>query len=138
MNKKETAKAHRTLFSDLIEAKQLEYEAVAHRQAIEAELYEYLRPMLTKTDGQETVEQFGYSAVVNQPMTYKLKEKKYRELAETLPEEMQFHRTKLEVDKTKYKNILSAITSDKAMIRKMQDCIEIVPGKVSISVKQIR
>jgi hypothetical protein len=84
----------------------------------------------------ETLKTSGYSIVVNQPMIYKLDEEKYRKLAETIPEELQFHRTKLDLDKTAYNKLL-VMSSDptvKKYINKIQDCVTSKPGKVAIKI----
>ena len=128
-----------TLFQQLIEAEEAEKQATAHRIQIESEIFEHLKSDLHKTEGQETIESFGYSVTVNQPMTYKLDNDKYRKLAESMPEELQFHRTKLELDKTKFSSLLlmSASPDVKKYIKRIQDCVTMTPGKVSVKVKKI-
>jgi ABC-type thiamine transport system ATPase subunit len=125
-----------TLYSKLIAAR--EEEEKAHQKAlkIEEELFQYLKPQLTKSEGQETIEELGYSIVVNQPTTWKLDEAKYRALAEKLPDNLQFHRTKLELDKVRYKIILETHEAGE-LEKEMQDCVTVKPGKVSVKVEKI-
>lgn len=125
-----------TLYSKLIAAREEEEKARQKTLKIEEELFQYLKPQLTKTEGQETIEELGYSIIVNQPSTWKLDEAKYRALAEKLPENLQFHRTKLELDKVRYKIILETHEAGK-LEKEMQDCVTIKPGKVSVKVEKI-
>jgi hypothetical protein len=106
------------------------------RIELEEKLFDALKSEITKTEGMETLKTSGYSIVVNQPMIYKLDEEKYRKLAETMPEEMQFHRTKLDIDKTAYSKLLvmSADPTVKKYINKIQDCVTTKPGKVAIKI----
>jgi monoamine oxidase len=128
-----------TLYAQLLAAKEEETNATARRVELEEEIYALHRSELQKSEGQETLENFGYKITINQPMTYKLDDAKYRKLAETLPEEMQFHRTKLELDKTKYSSLLVMAASPevKKYIKKIQDCVSVKPGKVSVKVEKI-
>jgi monoamine oxidase len=128
-----------TLYAQLLATKEEETKATARRIELEEEIYALHRSELQKSEGQETLENFGYKITINQPMTYKLDDAKYRKLAETLPEEMQFHRTKLELDKTKYSSLLVMAASPevKKYIKKIQDCVSVKPGKVSVKVEKI-
>ena len=116
-----------------------EEKAITRRVEIEEEIFSLHRAELRKTEGQETLENFGYKITINQPMTYKLDDTKYRKLAETLPEEMQVHRVKLELDKNKYSGLLvmSASPEVKKYIKKIQDCVSVKPGKVSVKVEKM-
>ena len=133
-------KPAQTIYEQLLEAEQLEKEATARRIELENEVFEYLKPDLTKSEGDETIESFGFSVTVKQPMNYKLDEDKYRDLAKVMPEDLQFHRTRLDLDKTKYSAmLLMASTPEvKKYIKKIQDCVTTKPGKVSIKVKKIQ
>lgn len=128
-----------TLYAQLLTAKEEETNATARRIELEEEIYALHRSELQKSEGQETLENFGYKITINQPMTYKLDDAKYRKLSETLPEEMQFHRTKLELDKTKYSSLLVMAASPevKKYIKKIQDCVSVKPGKVSVKVEKL-
>ena len=128
-----------TLYAQLLIAKEEEEKAIARRVEIEDEIFQLHRSELTKTEGQETIESFGYKITINQPMNYKLDDTKYRELAKILPEDMQFHRTKLELDKTKYSGLLvmSASPEVKKYIKKIQDCVSVKPGKVAVKVEKM-
>ena len=95
-----------TLYAQLLAAKEEEEKAISRRIELEEEIFELHKSELTKTEGQETIENFGYKITVNQPVSYKLDDAKYRKLAETLPEVLQFHRTKLELDKNKYSSLI--------------------------------
>ena len=128
-----------TLYTQLLAAKKEEEKAITRRVEIEEEIFSLHRAELRKTEGQETLENFGYKITINQPMTYKLDDTKYRKLAETLPEEMQVHRVKLELDKNKYSGLLvmSASPEVKKYIKKIQDCVSVKPGKVSVKVEKM-
>lgn len=128
-----------TMYAQLLAAKEEETKATARRIELEEEIYALHRSELQKSEGQETLENFGYKITINQPMTYKLDDTKYRKLAETLPEDLQFHRTKLELDKTKYSSLLvmSASPEIKKYIKKIQDCVSVKPGKVSVKVEKL-
>ena len=128
-----------TLYAQLLAAKKEEEKAITRRVEIEEEIFSLHRAELRKTEGQETLENFGYKITINQPMTYKLDDTKYRKLAETLPEEMQVHRVKLELDKNKYSGLLvmSASPEVKKYIKKIQDCVSVKPGKVSVKVEKM-
>jgi len=128
-----------TLYAQLLAAKEEEEKAIARRVELEEEIFSLHRAELKKTEGQETLENFGYKITINQPMTYKLDDAKYRKLAETLPEDLQFHRTKLELDKTKYSGLLvmSANPGLKKYIKQIQDCVSVKPGKVSVKVEKL-
>lgn len=127
-----------TIFSQLIDAELAEKEAVKKRIAIEQEIFEYVKSqnLIQKSEGQETIEELGYSITVSQPMIYKLDEDKYRELANILPESLQFHRTKIELDKNKF-NLLSELPEAKKYFKKIQDCVSSKQGKISVKVKKI-
>ena len=128
-----------TLYAQLLAAKEEEEKAIARRVELEEEIFSLHRSELTKTEGQETLENFGYKITINQPMTYKLDDLKYRELARTLPEEMQIHRVKLELDKSKYNTILlmENAAGFKKYVKQIQDCISMKPGKVSVKVEKM-
>ena len=128
-----------TLYAQLLTAKQDEENATARREELEKEIFDLHRAELHKTEGQETIENFGYKITINQPMNYKLDDTKYRKLAESLPEDLQFHRTKLELDKQKYSSLLlmSASPEIKKYIKRIQDCVTAKPGKVAIKVEKM-
>lgn len=128
-----------TLYAQLLAAKEEEEKATARREELEREIFDIHRAELRKTEGQETIENFGYKITINQPMNYKLDDAKYRKLAESLPEELQFHRTKLELDKTKYSGLLvmSASPDVKKYIKRIQDCVTVKPGKVAVKVEKM-
>ena len=128
-----------TLYAQLLAAKEEEENAIARRVEIEEEIYDLHRSELRKTEGQETLENFGYKITINQPMTYNLDDAKYRELTKTLPKEMQVHRVKLELDKSKYNTILlmENATGFKKYVKQIQDCVSVKPGKVSVKVEKI-
>ena len=128
-----------TLYAQLLTAKEAEENAIARRIELEEEIYALHRAELRKTEGQETLENFGYKITINQPMTYKLDDSKYRELTKTLPEEMQVHRVKLELDKTKYNTILlmENAAGFKKYVKQIQDCVSVKPGKVSVKVEKM-
>jgi len=129
----------KTLYEQLLDAEAAEKKATQKRTEIESELFNYLTPKLSKQEGQETIEEFGYSITVNQPMNYKLDEEKYRALSEKMPEEFQFHRIKIELDKHRYNSLLNISDSPlvKKWLKQAQDCVSVKPGKVSIKVKKI-
>jgi hypothetical protein len=131
MNKKQTE-----LIEQLYNMQIAEAHIVKKRIELEEKLFDALKSEITKTEGMETLKTSGYSIVVNQPMIYKLDEEKYRKLAESMPEELQFHRTKLELDKTAYSKLLvmSADPTVKKYINKIQDCVTTKPGKVAIKI----
>jgi hypothetical protein len=131
MNKKQTE-----LIEQLYNMQIAEQHITKKRIELEEKLFDALKSEITKTEGMETLKTSGYSIVVNQPMIYKLDEEKYRKLAETMPEEMQFHRTKLDIDKTAYSKLLvmSADPTVKKYINKIQDCVTTKPGKVAIKI----
>jgi Rod binding domain-containing protein len=131
MNKKQTE-----LVEQLYDMQIAEQHIVKKRIELEEKLFDALKSEITKTEGQETVKAGHYSVTVNQPINYKLDEEKYRKLAETMPEEMQFHRVKIELDKTAYSKLL-VMSSDptvKKYINKIQDCVTSKPGKVAIKI----
>jgi hypothetical protein len=115
-----------------LNAREIERQAAKYRIELEEKIFSSIRSRLKKSEGQETIEDGNYSITVNQPMNYKLDAEKYRALAETLPEPLQFHRVKLEIDKTKYKNILEL--ADQRLLSKIHECVSATPGKVSIAV----
>jgi Rod binding domain-containing protein len=131
MNKKQTE-----LIEQLYDMQIAEQHITKKRIELEEKLFDALKSEITKTEGQTTVKAGRYSIAVNQPINYKLDEEKYRKLAETMPEELQFHRTKLELDKIKYAALLiqSADPTVKKYINKIQDCITSKPGKVAIKI----
>ena len=131
MNKKQTE-----LIEQLYNMQIAEQHIVKKRIELEEKLFDALKSEITKTEGMETLKTSGYSIVVNQPMIYKLDEEKYRKLAEVMPEELQFHRTKLDIDKTAYSKLLvmSADPTVKKYINKIQDCVTSKPGKVAIKI----
>jgi alkylated DNA repair dioxygenase AlkB len=133
------AKKPTTLITQLEQARTALAEAQARCSELEQELYEAIQPELTKPEGQETIHQFGYSITVNRPMNWKLDSDKYYKLASEMPEHMQFHRTKLELDKKAYNAILSMKDNPeiKKFIKKIQDCVTATPGKVSVKVEKM-
>jgi hypothetical protein len=131
MNKKQTE-----LIEQLYDMQIAEQHITKKRIELEEKLFDALKSEITKTEGMETLKTSGYSIVVNQPMIYKLDEEKYRKLAESMPEELQFHRVKIEIDKTAYSKLLvmSADPTVKKYINKIQDCVTTKPGKVAIKI----
>jgi hypothetical protein len=131
MNKKQTE-----LIEQLYDMQIAEQQIVKKRIELEEKLFDALKSEITKTEGQTTVKAGRYSIAVNQPVNYKLDEEKYRKLAETMPEELQFHRTKLDIDKFAYAKLLltSADPSVKKYINKIQDCVTTKPGKIAIKI----
>lgn len=131
MNKKQTE-----LIEQLYDMQIAEAHIVKKRIELEEKLFDALKSEITKTVGMETLKTSGYSITVNQPMNYKLDEDKYRKLAESMPEALQFHRTKLDLDKTAYSKLLimSANPIVKKYINKIQDCVTSKPGKVAIKI----
>lgn len=129
---------HETIFSLLMQAEENEKKAIARRIKLENEIYKYFQDLnlLKKEEGQETVEELGFSVTINRPVTYKLDEEKYRVLAADLPEELSIHRIKIELDKLKY-NSVKENPSAKKYLKKIENCIESKPGKVSVKVKKI-
>ena len=128
-----------TLYAQLLTAKEEENKATARREELEKEIFDLHRAELHKTEGQETIENFGYKITISQPMNYKLDDAKYRKLAESLPEDLQFHVNKLELDKTKYSGLLvmSASPDVKKYIKRIQDCVTAKPGKVAVKVERM-
>lgn len=131
MNKKQTE-----LIEQLYDMQMAEQHITKKRIELEEKLFDALKSEITKTEGSETLKIPGYSIVVKQPIDYKLNEEKYRKLAEVMPEEMQFHRAKLDIDKTAYNKLLvmSADPTVKKYINKIQDCVTTKPGKVAIKI----
>jgi hypothetical protein len=129
-------KTNKPLYLQLLAARTEEEKA--HQKAVRTEekIFNALKSKLTKTEGQETIEENGFSIVVNQPMTWKLNDEAYRHLCEKIPEELQFHRVKLEIDKVRYKIIME--TKSAGLFEKeMQDCITVKPGKVSVKIEKM-
>lgn len=122
-----------TILDKLISAKKEESEATARRIKLEKEVYEIFESELKKAEGQETIEELGYKITINRPMKWELNEELYRKLSETLPETMQFHRVKLELDKSKY-NLISEL--DTKFQKKIKDCVSVKPGKISVKVEK--
>lgn len=129
MNKKQTE-----LIEQLYDMQIAEQHITKKRIELEEKLFDALKSEITKTEGQTTVKAGRFSIAVNQPMNYKLDEEKYRKLAETMPEEMQFHRVELKLDKNKYKSLL--LTADKKIINKISDCVSSTPAKISVKVEK--
>ena len=125
-------KKEKTIFDLLLDAEALEKKSTARRIEIESKIFNMMIPKLTKQEGLETIEENGYSVTINQPVTYKLDENKYRALAERMPENLQIHRVKLELDKIKYQSAL-----DSEWKKEIQDCVTTKPGKVSVKIKKI-
>lgn len=128
-----------TLYAQLLIAKEEEGKATARREELERGIYDLHRAELRKTEGQEIIKNFGYKITINQLMNYKLDDTKYRKLAETLPEELQFHRTKLELDKQKYSSLLAMSSNPEInkYIQKIQDCVTAKPGKVAVKIEKM-
>jgi hypothetical protein len=126
-------KKEKTIFDLLLDAEALEKKSTSRRIEIESEIFNMMIPKLTKQEGLETIEENGYSVTINQPVTYKLEEKKYRALAERMPENLQIHRVKLELDKIKYQ---STLESESEWKKEIQDCVTSKPGKVSVKIKK--
>ncbi len=122
-----------TIFDQLIEAEAAEKKAIAARIALEEEIFEYVRSekLLTKEEGQETIEELGFSITVNQPISYKIDEEKYRALPSIL---QSVHKIRIDLDKTSYNVFLK--TASKSDIKQIQNCITSKPGKVSIKIKK--
>ena len=124
-----------TLYAQLLAAKEEEENAIARRVELEEEIFSLHRAELKKTEGQETLENFGYKITINRPVSYKINEVMYRTLCETLPGNLQVHSIKINLDKRKYDLILS--TAEKKYIKQIQNCITMTPGKVSVKVEKI-
>lgn len=122
----------KNIYEQLIAAKSAEEKATKKRMELEGQIFDSIRNQIIKSEGQETLEIDNYKLTVNQPMNYKLDEDKYRALAETLPEELQFHRIKLEIDKRKFQEIKKSKFG-----KKCSDCVICTPGKVSIKIERI-
>jgi hypothetical protein len=126
----------KTLYEQLLKAESTEKKATEKRIALENEIYQSVKEKLSKTEGTETIEDQGFSITCSQPVSYKLDEEKYRVLAEELPTGLQFHRTKIDFDKTKYNFVIEQPESKKFM-KKIQDCLSSKPGKIAVKVKKI-
>lgn len=119
---------------------QKELESITAKvQELESEVFECFQSELKKSEGTETIEQLGFSVKISRPVKYELKEDSYRELAKSLPNHLQFHRTKLELDKKKYSSLLTMSEGPeiKRYISKIQDCVETKPGKISVEINKI-
>ena len=129
----------KTILDQLYEAQAAEEEARKKRIALESEVFEAVKVELTKETGQESVEMLGFSVTVNRPITWKLDDAAYRGLCEIMPEHFQFHRTKLELDKKKFDGIVSLSDSPeiKPWIKKIQDVVTLVPGKIAVKISKI-
>jgi len=122
----------KNIYEQLIAAKSAEEKATKKRIELEEQIFDSVRNQIIKSEGQETLEIDNYKLTVNQPMNYKLDEEKYRALAESLPEECQFHRVKLEIDKRKFQEVKNSKFG-----KKCSDCVTCIPGKVSIKIERI-
>jgi len=120
------------LYEQLQKAEQAEQIAKNRRIEIEEKIFNSLKHQLLKTEGQETIQDHGWSIIINQPITSKIDEEKYRTLAESLPEELQFHRVKFELDKKKFDHV----KNDKKFGKKIMDCVLCKPGKISVRVNK--
>ena len=121
-----------TLYAQLITAKQDEEKATARREELEREIFNLHRAELHKTEGQETIQDHDWNITINQPMIYKLDEEKYKTLVESMPEELQCHRIKIELDK----KLFDHVKNDKKFGKKIMDCVRITPSKVSVKVNK--
>ncbi len=122
----------KNIYEQLIAAKAAEEKATKKRIELEEQIFDSVRNQIIKSEGQETLEIDNYKLTVNQPMNYKLDEEKYRALAESLPEECQFHRVKLEIDKRKFQEVKNSKFG-----KKISDCVTCTPGKVSVKIERI-
>ena len=95
----------KNIYEQLIAAKSAEEKATKKRMELEEQIFDSVRNQIIKSEGQETLGIDNYKLTINQPVNYKLDEEKYRILAETMPEEYQCHRVKLEIDKRKFQEV---------------------------------
>ena len=120
------------LYEQLQKAEQAEQIAKNRRVEIEEKIFNSLKHQLLKTEGQETIQDHDWLITINQPMTYKLDEDKYRTLVESIPEELQCHRIKIELDK----KLFDHVKNDKKFGKKIMDCVLCKPGKISVKVNK--
>ena len=120
------------LYEQLQKAEQAEQIAKNRRAEIEEKIFNSLKHQLLKTEGQETIPDHDWNITINQPMTYKLDEEKYKTLVESMPEELQCHRIKIELDK----KLFDHVKNDKKFGKKIQDCVSCKPGKISVKVNK--
>lgn len=127
-----------TILEALIQAKEMEERAISVRKEIELEIYEMFKSDLKKESGQETIKELGFSITINRPVTWKLDEAKYRKLAESLPVDLQVHRTKIELDKKAYDFVMNLPgLVEKKFQKKISDCVSMNYGKVAVSVSRL-
>jgi hypothetical protein len=124
-----------TLIDELITAKEEEKLAIQKRIDLENEIFNLYKNDLKKSEGQETIEELGYKITINQPANYKLDEDKYRKLCESLPEELQFHRVKLDLDKVQYE--LTLLHVDNKIKKQIRDCVTMKYGKISVVAERL-
>lgn len=120
------------LYEQLQKAEQAEQIAKNRRIEIEEKIFNSLKHQLLKTEGQETIQDHDWNITINQPMIYKLDEEKYKTLVEFMPEELQCHRIKIELDK----KLFDHVKNDKKFGKKIMDCVRITPSKVSVKVNK--
>lgn len=120
------------LYEQLQKAEQAEQIAKNRRIEIEEKIFNSLKHQLLKTEGQETIQDHDWNITINQPMIYKLDEEKYKTLVEFMPEELQCHRIKIELDK----KLFDHVKNDKKFGKKIMDCVLCKPGKISVRVNK--
>ena len=120
------------LYEQLQKAEQAEQVAKNRRAEIEEKIFNSLKHQLLKTEGQETIQDHDWNITISQPMTYKLDEEKYKTLVESMPEELQCHRIKIELDK----KLFDHVKNDKKFGKKIMDCVSFKPGKISVRVNK--
>lgn len=120
------------LYEQLQKAEQAEQIAKNRRIEIEEKIFNSLKHQLLKTEGQETIQDHDWNITINQPMIYKLDEEKYKTLVEFMPEELQCHRIKIELDK----KLFDHVKNDKKFGKKIMDCVLCKPGKISVKVNK--
>jgi hypothetical protein len=129
----------KTILDQLYEAQAAEEAARKKRIKLEIEVFEAVKADLRKKTGQESIEILGFGITVNRPITWGLDEAEYRALCKTLPEHLQCHRTKLDLDKKKFDGIMSLADSPEIhpWIKKIQDVVMATPGKIAVKIIKI-
>jgi predicted aspartyl protease len=124
----------KNIYERLLKAEAAEKKANAARIEIENEIFDQVKGKLTKTEGQESIEDQGFSITIRKSVSYKINEEKYRELCKTIPEELQIHSIKINLDKKKYDAVISI--ADKKYVKQIQDVVSMTPGKISVKVEK--
>ena len=122
-------KKQKTIFDELVAAKEKEEKARLARISIEEKIAAELGEGTTKID--------GYKITVKKPITYKLDAEMY--LALNIPADYSIERIKYEVDKKKFDCLKMESVTDtvaKTFYKKISDCIEMKEGKTSITIEK--